>query len=88
MYVIIVYDVPEQQNRDVLTYLRTRLGWVQYSVFEAELTAAQLREVKSHLSEVIENQETASVIVYSVGSEQYIDREVLGKEKGNRDRII
>ncbi|MBI1923322.1 CRISPR-associated endonuclease Cas2 [Candidatus Poribacteria bacterium] len=46
MYIILVYDIEEQRVAKVCKYLRQHLTWVQNSVFEGELTRAQLAKVK------------------------------------------
>lgn len=88
MYVIIVYDVDVDKNREVLTFLRARLNWVQNSVFEGEITEAELREVKTRLNDVVNAETDDSVIIYELGSEDYMDKIVIGTEKGTSDRII
>jgi CRISPR-associated protein Cas2 len=50
MYVIIVYDVQVERIDDLRKYLRRYLDWVQNSVFEGELTLAQLEEIKVGIS--------------------------------------
>lgn len=88
MFVIIVYDVAVEKNREVLTFLRTRMDWVQNSVFEGELTEAQLREIKDKLESIAEDGSGDSIIIYELGSSKYIDRTVIGDEKGSTGRII
>jgi len=88
MFVIVVYDVEVEKNREVLTFLRTRMNWVQNSVFEGELTEAQLREVKERLKSVASGESGDSIVVYELGSEKYVEKTVIGKKKGSSDRII
>lgn len=88
MYVIIVYDVVTERNRDVLTFLRTHLNWVQNSVFEGEVTKAELRSIKKQLRSLTDEADGDSIIIYALGSESYVDRETIGEQKGSTDRII
>lgn len=88
MFVIVVYDVEVEKNRKVLKFLRTRMNWIQNSVFEGDLTEAQLREIKSRLDSVASGESGDSIVVYELGSEKYVEKTVIGKEKGSSDRII
>lgn len=88
MFVIVVYDVAVEKNREVLTFLRTRMNWIQNSVFEGNLTEAQLREVKTRLESVANSTSGDSIVVYELGSEKYVEKTVIGEEKGSSDRII
>lgn len=88
MYVIIVYDVDTDRNRPVLTFLRTHLNWVQNSVFEGEVTEAELRSIKKQLHDLIDPGDDDSIIIYSFGSKSYVDRETIGEQKGTTDRVI
>lgn len=82
MFVIVVYDVAVEKNREVLTFLRTRMNWIQNSVFEGDLTEAQLREVKTRLESVANSSSGDSIVVYELGSEKYVEKTVIGEEKG------
>jgi len=86
MYTIVVYDVEVEKNRNVLKFLRTRLSWIQNSVFEGELTESEMREVEKRLSKMTSEQD--SVVIYKMSSEKYVDKSVIGQEKGSSDRII
>lgn len=52
MYVVIVYDVGVDRVNKVRTFLRQYMNWVQNSVFEGELTKAELLKVKSTLVKI------------------------------------
>lgn len=52
MYAIVVYDVGEQRVAKVCKYLRTVLQWMQNSIFEGELTEAQIERMKKRLVQV------------------------------------
>lgn len=86
MYAIIVYDVDVSRNRAILTYLRTHLNWIQNSVFEGELTEAEFREVKSKLESLAEDQD--SIVIYALDSDRYMEKAVIGEERGSTDRIL
>ena len=80
MYVIIVYDIDTKRVAKVCKYLRQHLNWVQNSVFEGELTKAQLARVKSGLLGIIDDNED-SVLIYRMRHEKWMDRQVIGIEK-------
>lgn len=86
MYAIIVYDVDISRNRAILTYLRTHLNWIQNSVFEGELTEAEFGEVKAELKDLAEEQD--SIMIYALDSDQYMDKSVIGEERGSTDRLL
>ena len=80
MYVIIVYDIDVKRVAKVCKYLRQHLNWVQNSVFEGELTKAQLARVKSGLLGII-NDTKDSVLIYQMRHEKWMDKQVIGVEK-------
>lgn len=86
MFVVAVYDVDQKRNRDVLSFLRTHMDWVQNSVFEGEVTMSELRNIKEELSSIISTGD--SVIIYVLGSDTYVEKEVIGTEKGDTERIL
>ncbi|AOV95119.1 hypothetical protein AQV86_04310 [Nanohaloarchaea archaeon SG9] len=86
MFVVAVYDVAQEKNRKVLKFLRARMHWVQNSVFEGELTEGELREIKDYLEEITDIGD--SVIIYQMGNQKYIEREVIGEEKGSSSQVL
>jgi len=86
MYAVVVYDVDVNKNRKVLKFLRTRLSWIQNSVFEGELTKSEMRKVENRLSKIAD--EDDSIIIYKMGSKKYMKKSVIGREKGSSDRIV
>lgn len=87
VYAIIVYDVSVERVAKVCQYLRTCLNWVQNSVFEGELTKAELAEVELRLRDLIDEGED-SVAFYLIRSEKALTKKYLGVEKTDLDRII
>jgi len=86
LFVVAVYDVAQEKNRKVLKFLRARMHWVQNSVFEGELTEGELREIKDYLEEITDIGD--SVIIYQMGNQKYIEREVIGEEKGSSSQVL
>jgi len=71
----------------MLKKCREYLYWVQNSVFEGEITRADLEMLKMELEEIMDVDED-SVIIYSLRSTKYSSKEILGVEKGGRELII
>ena len=50
MYIILVYDIQVERVAKVCKYLRQHLNWIQNSVFEGQLTKAQMARVMFRVS--------------------------------------
>jgi len=87
MYVIIAYDVNVKRVNKVKKFLRRYLNWVQNSVFEGEVTEADLEEIKLKLRDIIDENEDM-IIIYKFSSGKALKREVLGYDKSSIDEII
>ncbi len=87
MYVVIIYDVGVGRIGKVRKYLKMYLNWVQNSALEGEVTKAELIKIKSNLKRMI-NKEEDSIIIYTLRSQKFMDKEIIGIEKGETDVII
>lgn len=87
LYVIIVYDVGVERVNKVRTFLRQYMTWVQNSVFEGELTKAEMMKVKSQLKELID-EKFDHIILYSSRDKKYLGIENLGTPKADTSNII
>jgi len=87
MYVIMVYDVNQTRLGKVLKIGRRYLVWIQNSVLEGELSWAQLEKLKSELSKAI-NPEEDSVLLYVLKDEKWMERQRLGKSKGEPKWVV
>ena len=87
MFVILVYDVKERRVGKILKVCRQYLHWVQNSVFEGELTGAQLAKLQADLRRVL-NMEEDSVVLYKFRTKHYFQRETMGIEKGGKEEFI
>lgn len=85
MYVIVVYDVDVKRVSKVHRYLRTHLHWRQNSVFEGEVTRAQLYEIKRTLEDLID--EGDSVLIYELPGSNFA-LHVIGTDKSPVGEII
>ncbi len=80
MYVLLVYDVEVARVTKVHKFLKRHLHWVQNSVFEGELTEAQLETVKAGLRRLV-SEDTDSVLIYTARDQRWLRRETLGRER-------
>lgn len=79
-FVIAVYDVSTDRVGKALKLFRRYLSWVQNSVFEGELTRAQLAGLESEASQLLEDED--SVILYELRTRAYMERRTIGPEPG------
>lgn len=87
MYILLVYDVGEKRVGKVLRFLRKHLNWIQNSVFEGNVTESQLLKIKNGLRKII-NEEEDSVIIFTVATNKWVKKEIVGKEKSPIDNFI
>jgi CRISPR-associated protein Cas2 len=87
MYVVIVYDVSVERLNKVRIFLKQYLDWMQNSVFEGEVTKAQLRKIEMRLEELIDGKED-SIIVYSARDQKMVKRTFIGEPKVEPTTII
>ncbi|MBE3551074.1 MAG: CRISPR-associated endonuclease Cas2 [Brockia lithotrophica] len=80
MYIIFVYDVHVDRVARVLKTARRYLTWVQNSVLEGELTAAQFEQLQDELKKII-NPEEDALLFYVLRSAKDVRRRKLGREK-------
>jgi len=77
MFAIVIYDVASKKDTKVLKLLRKYLIHVQKSVFEGELTPAQLKLIKEEISRLNLDHDTDSVLIYTTLSDKAIQKHVL-----------
>lgn len=87
LFIILVYDFGEKRVGRALKRCRKYLTWVQNSVFEGDISEANLKKLKYELTELMEKSED-SVIVYSFRSTKYSKREVIGVSKNEQDIFL
>lgn len=87
LFVILVYDVNQKRVAKVLKKCRQYLSWVQNSVFEGEISDANLKKLKMELARIIDDEED-SVILYNLRTTKYSNREIMGQKKGGNENII
>lgn len=87
MYILLVYDVGEKRVQKVLKFMRKHLNWVQNSVFEGEVTEAQIVKIKNGLQKIIRENED-SVLIYTARDKKWLTKEVVGIEKSSVDNFL
>lgn len=89
VYVILVYDIDVSRVSKVMKICRRYLFHVQNSVFEGEITKANLIELKLELNKVIDKGYDSIILFeFETINPKYVHRELLGIEKKPRDFII
>lgn len=54
MYIVVSYDIPEDKRRSKIHKILKSYGqWMQYSVFECDLSEAEYARLRSRLSKLI-----------------------------------
>jgi CRISPR-associated protein Cas2 len=87
MFAILYYDFGEDRVAKALKTCRKYLVHVQNSVFEGEITVANLKKLRHELKNKMDDDED-SLIIYTFKNMRYSNREVLGKDKRESDIII
>ncbi len=87
MYIILVYDIESNRVAKVCKYLRQHLNWIQNSVFEGQLTKAQLKRVKLGLAAITDPKKD-SIIIYQLRDARWINKEVMGVDKNPATNLL
>lgn len=87
MYILIVYDVEVKRVTKAHKFLKRHLHWVQNSVFEGEVTEAQLEIIKIGLRGFLDD-DLDSVLIYTAREQRWLSKEVLGKERGETGNLL
>ncbi|HAS39655.1 MAG TPA: CRISPR-associated endonuclease Cas2 [Microscillaceae bacterium] len=87
MYVILVYDCGEKRVAKMLKLCRQYLHWIQNSVFEGEISEVKLKELLHKAKRFIDESED-SIIIFKSRQQQWLDKQMVGKEKNELDNFI
>jgi CRISPR-associated protein Cas2 len=87
MFVILVYDTLAERNPRVLKTCRQYLHWVQRSVFEGELSAAQYRKLTRQLTTQLDTSYD-SVRIYTARTPEFIDTQTIGAPLAETGPVI
>ena len=83
MYIVLVYDISQDEKGQrrwsrIFKICKKYLSHIQNSVFEGEISKAQLAKMKNELVPYIDN-DLDSVIIFKSRQEKWLDKEFLGK---------
>ena len=87
MYIIAVYDVDSKRCGKKLKLCRQYLHWIQNSVFEGEISPVDLKKLKHEANEIMDVA-SDSFIIFKSRQEEWLDKEIIGKEKMNIDQFL
>jgi CRISPR-associated protein Cas2 len=88
MFVILYYDIAQGRCQKSLKICRKYLTWVQNSVFEGEISEADLEALVHELNNLIKPDKEDSVIIYTFRTKKYIERKVYGKDKKEEYKFL
>lgn len=85
MYVVLVYDVSQNNNGQkrwshIFKICKKYLSHIQNSVFEGEISKVQLTKLQQELAPYIDKQED-SVIIFESRQEKWLNKVFWGKEE-------
>lgn len=85
MYVLLVYDISLDDNgarvlRNVFKIAKKYLHHVQNSVFEGEITEAQIYALKAEIKKWVRS-DADSVLLFKSREKKWLDKEFWGKEE-------
>lgn len=87
MYVIAVYDVAAERTTKMLKLCRRYLHWVQNSVFEGEISEVKLKEL-IHEARGVMDEQSDSFILFKNRKADWLDKQVVGKERACLDQFL
>ena len=87
MYVILVYDMKQERVGRMLKLCRRYLHWIQNSVFEGEISEVKLAEMLAKARDVL-NEEEDSVILFKSRTQQWLEKQVVGRERSSLGNIL
>lgn len=87
MYVILVYDFKERRVQKMLKLCRKYLLWIQNSVFEGEISEARLKDLLNQANNFMEPDED-SIIIFRGKDKAWMNKEIIGREKGSTDIFL
>lgn len=86
MFVVLVYDIGEGRVAKMLKLCRRYLSWIQNSVFEGEISVGRLEALKTDAKDIMRDDD--SLIIFKSRNERWLDKEIIGKERGETDTFL
>ena len=71
----------------MLKLFRKYLNWIQNSVFEGELSSVQLKKLKLEARKIMDLS-TDSLIIFSNRNPKWLEKEIVGIERGSIDNFL
>jgi CRISPR-associated protein Cas2 len=87
MTVILIYDISNNNTERIKKICGQYLNWVQFSVFEGEITKSKLIELECKLKNII-NKNVDSIIIYEINNSKWLKKNILGINKNEMCSII
>ena len=87
MYIVVVYDVGQKRVGKMLKLCRRYLSWIQNSVLEGNLTEAQLAEFITEAKALMDSR-VDSLIIFKARQERWLDKQVIGQERGQTGNFL
>lgn len=87
MYVIAIYDVASERTGKMLKLCRQYLNWVQNSVFEGEITEVKLKALILESKNILD-ESYDSFIIFKNRQSIWLEKELIGREKGTLDQFL
>ncbi|HET9505435.1 MAG TPA: CRISPR-associated endonuclease Cas2 [Hymenobacter sp.] len=87
MYVILVYDMKQQRVGRMLKLCRRYLHWIQNSVFEGDISEVKLTELLTKARAIMDEDED-SIILFKSRTQQWLEKQVVGRERSTLDSIL
>ncbi|MGI9528052.1 MAG: CRISPR-associated endonuclease Cas2 [Weeksellaceae bacterium] len=87
MYIILVYDIGEKRVAKMLKLCRQYLNWIQNSVFEGGISEVKLKELIIKAKEIMDTEQD-SLIIFSSRNDNWLDKQVIGREKNDLDNFL
>lgn len=87
MYIILVYDMKQQRVGRMLKLCRRYLHWIQNSVFEGEISEVKLTELLTKARALMDADED-SIILFKSRTQQWLEKQVVGRERSTLDTIL
>lgn len=84
---ILVYDIGEKRVGKMLKLCRRYLNWIQNSVFEGKITSVKLKELKLNAKEIMDL-DYDSLIIFNIGNERWLEKEIVGQERSSLDIFL
>lgn len=86
MFIVLSYDVGVKRVKKVLAVCRKYLRPVHKSVFEGNLTDAQLSRLKRELSKIIDSRHD-SICIFKVTAPHFVTKDRLGQTEEHEEII-